>query len=189
MEYISCINWWVSNFGLWRIYVDAVVNHMSGLGRVGTADGGSTYNGDALDFPGVPFSAEHFTPRDQCPSGDGILHNNNNSTLAKFRPPNNKHFRFAFLAVTRQCQQLRRSQQRTKLLPGRLDWFVRKTRIRSWYGGRLFQPFNSNRSSWYSHRRGETHVAWGIKFNLCHKILIKVAFFVNGWVELRILVI
>lgn len=54
--------------------MDAVVNHMSGLGRVGTADGGSTYNGDALDFPGVPFSAEHFTPRDQCPSGDGIIY-------------------------------------------------------------------------------------------------------------------
>ena len=51
--------------------MDAVVNHMSGLGRVGTGDGGSTYNGDALDFPGVPFKAEHFTPRDQCPSGDG----------------------------------------------------------------------------------------------------------------------
>ena len=57
-----------------RIYVDAVVNHMSGTGRSGTGDGGSSYNsnGDNRDFPGVPYSAEHFTPRNQCPSGDGI---------------------------------------------------------------------------------------------------------------------
>jgi alpha-amylase len=46
---------------------------MTGTGRSGIADGGSSYNanGDARDFPGVPYSAEHFTPRDQCPSGDG----------------------------------------------------------------------------------------------------------------------
>lgn len=58
-----------------RIYVDAVVNHMTGLGRTGTADGGSTYDGDAHSFPGVPFSREHFTPRDKCPSGDGNVNN------------------------------------------------------------------------------------------------------------------
>lgn len=56
---------------MFRIYVDAVVNHMSGKGREGTGDGGSSFNGDALSFPGVPYSAEHFTPRDKCPSGDG----------------------------------------------------------------------------------------------------------------------
>ena len=49
---------------------------MSGTGRSGTGDGGSPYNsnGDARDFPGVPYSAEHFTPRDQCPSGDGKVY-------------------------------------------------------------------------------------------------------------------
>jgi len=54
--------------------VDAVVNHMTGTGRVGVADGGSTYNSidDAREFPGVPFNAEHFTPKSMCPSFDGI---------------------------------------------------------------------------------------------------------------------
>ncbi|XP_046454250.1 alpha-amylase-like isoform X3 [Daphnia pulex] len=63
-----------------RIYVDAVVNHMTGTGRSGIADGGSSYNanGDARDFPGVPYSAEHFTPRDQCPSGDGNVNDYSN---------------------------------------------------------------------------------------------------------------
>ena len=53
------------------MYVDVVVNHMAGLGRIGTGDGGSSYNSDNFDFPGVPYTAEHFTPRSLCPSGDG----------------------------------------------------------------------------------------------------------------------
>ena len=56
---------------LFRIYVDAVINHMTALGQNGTGDGGSSYNGDNLDFPGVPYSPEHFTPRSLCPSSDG----------------------------------------------------------------------------------------------------------------------
>jgi alpha-amylase len=52
--------------------VDAVVNHMTGDDRLGVADGGSIYDADDLDFPGVPFTAEHFTPRSECPSPDGI---------------------------------------------------------------------------------------------------------------------
>jgi alpha-amylase len=62
----------IYNFCL-RIYVDAVVNHMSALGGSGTGDGGSSYNGDQQDFPGVPYSAENFTPRTKCPSGDGMF--------------------------------------------------------------------------------------------------------------------
>lgn len=41
-----------------RTYVDAVINHMSGLGRLGVSYAGSPYDGDALDFPG---SVNHFT--------------------------------------------------------------------------------------------------------------------------------
>ena len=47
---------------------------MAGLGRLGVADGGSSYDSmdrDKLDFPGVPFTSEHFTPKAMCPSGDG----------------------------------------------------------------------------------------------------------------------
>ncbi|CAG0879313.1 unnamed protein product [Darwinula stevensoni] len=54
-----------------RIYVDAVLNHMAGLGRSGTGTAGSSFDSDAHDFPGVPFSRGDFTPRDMCPSGDG----------------------------------------------------------------------------------------------------------------------
>ena len=51
--------------------MDAVINHMAGLGRTGTSYEGSTFDSDARSFPGVPYSVEHFTPRDLCPSTDG----------------------------------------------------------------------------------------------------------------------
>ncbi|XP_037799098.1 alpha-amylase-like [Penaeus monodon] len=60
-----------------RIIVDAVVNHMTGLGRVGPGSGGSDFNADSLDFPGVPFSSMDFTPRDHCPSSNGMINNYN----------------------------------------------------------------------------------------------------------------
>lgn len=56
-----------------RTYVDAIINHMSGLGRVGVSYDGSSYNGDNRDFPGVPYTAEHFTPKNLCPSSSGIF--------------------------------------------------------------------------------------------------------------------
>ncbi|CAG0880034.1 unnamed protein product [Cyprideis torosa] len=56
-----------------RIYVDAIINHMAALGRTGPGSGGSDFDGDAHDFPAVPFSREHFTPREECPSGDGFV--------------------------------------------------------------------------------------------------------------------
>ncbi|KAK8732749.1 hypothetical protein OTU49_006906 [Cherax quadricarinatus] len=58
-----------------RIFVDAVVNHMAGLGRQGYGSAGSPFDSDALDFPGVPYGPEDFTPRDLCPSGDGNVNN------------------------------------------------------------------------------------------------------------------
>lgn len=59
------------NGGSHRTYVDAVINHMTGLGRVGVSYDGSSYNGDNRDFPGVPYTAEHFTPKNLCPSSSG----------------------------------------------------------------------------------------------------------------------
>ncbi|CAG2253198.1 AMY [Mytilus edulis] len=44
-----------------RIYVDVVINHMAGP---------SNY-----DFPGVPFSRQHFNDKDKCPSHDGMVNN------------------------------------------------------------------------------------------------------------------
>ena len=45
---------------------------MAGKGKNGTGDAGSTFDVDQLDFPGVPFTEEHFTPCDLCPSPDCI---------------------------------------------------------------------------------------------------------------------
>jgi alpha-amylase len=49
---------------------------MTATGLSGIGDGGSSFNtnGDARDFPGVPYTSEHFTPREQCPSYDGNLY-------------------------------------------------------------------------------------------------------------------
>jgi hypothetical protein len=38
------------------IYVDAVINHMTGHGGSGTGTGGSSYDGPSENYPGVPFS-------------------------------------------------------------------------------------------------------------------------------------
>lgn len=54
-----------------RVYVDAVINHMTPRDKVGIADGGSTYDGNIQDYPGVPYTKENFTPRELCPSVDG----------------------------------------------------------------------------------------------------------------------
>ena len=46
---------------------------MTGTGQSGVGSAGSEFDceGDTRHFPGVPFSEEHFTPRENCPSGDG----------------------------------------------------------------------------------------------------------------------
>lgn len=46
-----------------RIYVDAVINHMSQISGVGT--GGSSADHGAVQFPGVPYGPNDFNPRCQ----------------------------------------------------------------------------------------------------------------------------
>merc|ERR1712168_1054635 len=43
-----------------NIYVDAVVNHMTGHGGSGQGTGGSGFNGNNQDYPGVPFGSGDF---------------------------------------------------------------------------------------------------------------------------------
>ena len=43
-----------------NIFVDAVINHMSGMDGQGSGTAGSSYNGGAQDYPGVPFSSQDF---------------------------------------------------------------------------------------------------------------------------------
>lgn len=59
-----------------RIYVDAVINHMTGLGQTGTGSAGTSFDSntrETLSYPGVPYNTSHFTPRAMCPSADGLL--------------------------------------------------------------------------------------------------------------------
>jgi len=49
-----------------RIYVDAIINHMSGLGRSGTGTNGTYFNADLGDFPGVPYTSSDFHDCTNC---------------------------------------------------------------------------------------------------------------------------
>lgn len=46
---------------------------MAGVNQTGRGDAGSTFDtsGTTRDFPAVPYTAEHFTPRGLCPSASG----------------------------------------------------------------------------------------------------------------------
>ena len=43
-----------------NVIVNFVVNHMTGHGMSGTGTGGSSFNGNNEDYPGVPFSSLDF---------------------------------------------------------------------------------------------------------------------------------
>ena len=43
-----------------NIYVDGVINHMSGMDGAGTGTAGSQYDGGSQSYPGVPFSTNDF---------------------------------------------------------------------------------------------------------------------------------
>ena len=62
-----------------RIYVDAVINHMTGAGGSGHGTGGSYYDSKSLQFPGVPYGPNDFNGGDACHSGDLNIHNYNNA--------------------------------------------------------------------------------------------------------------
>jgi len=62
-----------------RIYVDVVVNHMCGSGGSGQGTGGTSFNADSLQFPGVPFGPNDFNDQSSCPTGDLQIHDYNNA--------------------------------------------------------------------------------------------------------------
>ncbi|XP_025110828.1 alpha-amylase-like isoform X2 [Pomacea canaliculata] len=59
-----------------KIFPDAVINHMTGASGGGTGTAGSSWDGGALSYPGVPFGSGDF--HSNCPSGDGNIHNYGN---------------------------------------------------------------------------------------------------------------
>ncbi|ESP02078.1 hypothetical protein LOTGIDRAFT_185931, partial [Lottia gigantea] len=62
-----------------RIYVDTVINHMTGTGGTGHGTGGSPYDANSLKFPAVPYGGNDFNGHDNCHTGDLSIHNYNNA--------------------------------------------------------------------------------------------------------------
>ncbi|XP_045181184.2 alpha-amylase-like [Mercenaria mercenaria] len=56
-----------------RIYVDTVINHMTGSFS-GNGTGGSYFNGETCDFPGVPYGSQDCNGPDVCHTNDGSIH-------------------------------------------------------------------------------------------------------------------
>ncbi|XP_052759709.1 alpha-amylase-like isoform X1 [Mya arenaria] len=61
-----------------RIYVDAVINHMTGS-YTGHGTGGSSFDGNACRFPGVPYGPNDCNGHDNCHTRDISIHNYGNS--------------------------------------------------------------------------------------------------------------
>ncbi|GFN77725.1 alpha-amylase [Plakobranchus ocellatus] len=58
---------------------DALINHMSRMGSIGTGTGGNFFDTDNFYFPGVPFGATDFNERSCCPTWDGRIHGYQNA--------------------------------------------------------------------------------------------------------------
>ncbi|CAG5124454.1 unnamed protein product [Candidula unifasciata] len=61
-----------------RIYADAVINHMCGVGFSGVGSAGSHFDAEKRDFPGVPYSVTDFNMGSRCPNADDQIHNYDN---------------------------------------------------------------------------------------------------------------
>jgi alpha-amylase len=57
-----------------RIYVDAIINHMAGIGRKGNGSGGSSFDSDSRSFPGVPYAYNDFNDK-KCRTSSGSIEN------------------------------------------------------------------------------------------------------------------
>jgi len=54
-----------NNVGV-RVYIDVILNHMSGVGRQGTGTGGSYFESSNGHFPAVPYTMDNFNSCDGC---------------------------------------------------------------------------------------------------------------------------
>lgn len=65
-----------------RIYVDIVVNHMTGSLK-GQGVAGSPFDGTIKSYPAVPYQAEHFNSRQKCGSNSGSIENSNDANQVR----------------------------------------------------------------------------------------------------------
>jgi len=54
------------------IYIDAIINHMTGGGS-GIGSDGSSFDGDSRQYPGVPFGPNDFHGFPECPTSNGEI--------------------------------------------------------------------------------------------------------------------
>lgn len=54
-----------------RVYVDAVINHMTGALRINKGTAGSSFNYDEFSYPAVPYGPEDFNRKEDCGSQSG----------------------------------------------------------------------------------------------------------------------
>jgi len=71
-----------NNVGVF-IYVDGVVNHMTGGGS-GTGSDGSSFNADTKSFPGVPYGVNDFHGPAECHTGSGEIENYNDVNQVRY---------------------------------------------------------------------------------------------------------
>ena len=60
-----------------RIYVDVVINHMTG-GFSGSGTAGSPFEGGSCRYPGVPYGPDDCNGQESCHTGDGSIHDYSN---------------------------------------------------------------------------------------------------------------
>lgn len=65
-----------------RIYVDVVLNHMTGASS-GEGTAHDRYDGNTLQYPGVPFGPNDFHGHESCPTADLNIHNYDNDQEAR----------------------------------------------------------------------------------------------------------
>lgn len=65
-----------------RVYVDIVSNHMTG-GSSGSGTAGSSYNGNSMQYPGVPYGPNDFNGYPKCPERDLEVHDYENPNEAR----------------------------------------------------------------------------------------------------------
>jgi alpha-amylase len=68
-----------------RIYVDTIINHMTG-GFSGTGTDGNSFDGNTRQFPGVPYGPNDFnTYPNECPNPSGSIGNYQNPIEVIYR--------------------------------------------------------------------------------------------------------
>ena len=56
-----------------RIYVDAVINHMTHFATVGLGTAGSTFDSTNKVYPAVAYETQDFHGPNECPTGSGSI--------------------------------------------------------------------------------------------------------------------